>query len=150
MLRATSLEIAHTLAYKTQIYYHSTDGHSTFATHVQPGSENFVLSNWLDMDWALEDCIDFRPALMDRINLSQSFATKRVGKGGARPTRTAAEKIGSGKIMWTDVTATSGATTKTSGIVVRKDEEGVWVTFSLAKWRWTKGLLAGMSEANTL
>ncbi|KAJ6519857.1 hypothetical protein C8R45DRAFT_953006 [Mycena sanguinolenta] len=133
ILSVTSQEVTHGLA-------HSTNDHSVVAP---PSSEEFVLNT----DCALEDCIDFRPALMDRIDASQSFASGRVTgrrRGSARLNRAPPEKIGSGETIWVDVTAQSSHVAKATGVVVRKDEKGVWVKFSLIKWRWSKGLLGEM------
>jgi len=68
-----------------------------------------------------------------------------MGRGGIREKR-APDKIGTGKILWADVSGVSRATVKTNGMAVRKDESGIWVRFSLAKWRWKTGVLANMAE----
>ncbi|KAJ7783816.1 hypothetical protein DFH07DRAFT_205754 [Mycena maculata] len=149
IMLATTEEIARSLMYKTQTYY-STDDHSVLATHFPPTSEKFVLSNWLGMNWASEGWLNFRPALMDRLDTSQSFQTRRRGRGrGEIRERRTAEKTGSGKIIWADVSGASRVVTKTNGMAVRKDDNGVWVRYNLVKWRWKAGVLAEMVERQT-
>ncbi|KAF7347800.1 hypothetical protein MVEN_01537500 [Mycena venus] len=80
---ATSEEITRALAYKTQTYY-STKDHSTVATLSPPGSEEFMLSNWLDMNWILEDSIDFRPALMGQDRSFTIVCDQRKGERAGR------------------------------------------------------------------
>ncbi|KAJ7487625.1 hypothetical protein B0H11DRAFT_1102798 [Mycena galericulata] len=150
VLLATTQEITQTLMHKTQLYY-STVNRSTVATHFPPGAEEFVLCNWLDMTWASEDWLDFQPAVMDKIDMSQSFQSRRgMGRGRGRRDATrekrTPEKIGSGKILWANVDVASRAVQKPKGIAVRKDENGIWIRFTLANWRWKIGALADMAE----
>ncbi|KAJ7501414.1 hypothetical protein B0H11DRAFT_2373677 [Mycena galericulata] len=124
VLLATTQEITQTLMHKTQLYY-STVNRSTVATHFPPGAEEFVLCNWLDMTWASEDWLDFQPAVMDKIDMSQSFQSRRgMGRGRGRRDATrekrTPEKTGSGKILWANVDVASRAVQKPKGIATNR------------------------------
>ncbi|KAK7064200.1 hypothetical protein R3P38DRAFT_3165215 [Favolaschia claudopus] len=128
ILSVDAQEIAHALAYKTQ-NYNAASGYLNVA-HFPPGSENVTFWN---MDWLCDGFIDFRPALLDRIDSSQSFAARRVaGRGRARKGGSHVVppvKTGSGKVIWAH--ALSAGPDNNDMVVVKRDEHGIWVSFKL-------------------
>ncbi|KAK8870113.1 hypothetical protein IAR55_000683 [Kwoniella newhampshirensis] len=112
----TEDEIRQTLRIKTELAITSRDK-KKMATHFPPDADRMTVSNWLKMRWPSkgqapsETWLDFSPAL-------------RQGSEGA------------GEVLWSNIGFLPGIGARPAGMACSKDEDGVWMWFSMAVWRW--------------